>query len=807
MPGIDPIFHCHHLSVCRDAKPVAQKKRKMGGERADAVKEETAKLFKAGFIREVKYSTWLANVVMVKKSNGKWRMCTDYTDLNKACPKDAYPLPHIDTLVDGAAGQQRLSFLDAYSGYNQIPMYPPDEAKTAFITDSANFCYKVMPFGLRNAGATYQRLMDKIFQRQIGTCMEVYVDDMVIKSASAYNHLQDLVAIFEEVRRHHMRLNPAKCTFGVTGEKFLGFMLSERGIEANPDKCQAIINMRSPRNVKEVHRLVGRIASLARFLPKFQWTDECEASFQNFKATLAAPPLLAKPDSRLDMIIYISVSDKDISTALVQEQSEQVPVYFISRVLQDAETRYQHLEKTVLALVHTARRLRHYFQSHRIIIRTDCPIVKVLRRPELAGRMVAWSVELSQFDIHFEPRGPVKAQSMADFINEFTPQAVPKPLTWTLHVDGSTNQQGSRAGIILEGPGKILVELSLCFDFKASNNQAEYEALLAGLRLAKDLGVTRVKCWSDSQIVAGQVNGTFQTKEPTLQLYFHAFQKLRDDFEEVHVEHIPRELNARADQLAKLASTKKNSHLCSIIQQELQTPSVGITECLHIQQEEHDWMTKIKRYLSTGELPSDPLEAKKLRVVAARYTLIAGELYKRGISSPLLKCLTSEQAHYVIREIHEGVCGTHSGGRTLAAKVIRAGYYWPTITTDCMKFTQQCKPCQLHGPLTNLPAEELHFITAPWPFLVWGMDILGPFPLAKGQVKFLIVAVDHFTKWIEAEAIAIISASNVQKFFWKNVVTRFGVPYALSRIMACNSQIVASTNSWRGSISSIMLRL
>nr|KYP61737.1 Transposon Ty3-I Gag-Pol polyprotein [Cajanus cajan] len=224
----------------------------MGGERAQAVREETTKLLQAGFIREFKYSSWLANVVMVKKANGKWQMCTDYTDLNKACPKDAYPLPHIDALVNGAAGHQSLSFLDAYSGYNQVPMYPPDEEKTVFITDSTNFCYKVKPFFLRNAGATYQRLMDKIFQRLIGKCMEVYLDDMVIKSASTDDHIRDLETIFDEVRRHHMRLNLAKCTFGVAGGKFLGFMLSKRGIEANPDKCQAIVNMRSPHNVKEV---------------------------------------------------------------------------------------------------------------------------------------------------------------------------------------------------------------------------------------------------------------------------------------------------------------------------------------------------------------------------------------------------------------------------------------------------------------------------------------------------------------------------------------------------------------------------
>nr|KYP64607.1 Transposon Ty3-I Gag-Pol polyprotein [Cajanus cajan] len=165
MPGIDPKFLCHRLAVCRDARPVAQKKRKMGDEKRKAANAEVKKLLQARFIREVTYTTWLANVVLVRKSNGKWRMCTD---LNKACPKDAYPLPCIDRLVDGASGHSIFSFLDAYSGYNQIRMHPSDEEKMAFITENANFCYQVMPFGLKNAGATYQRLMDRVFREQIG---------------------------------------------------------------------------------------------------------------------------------------------------------------------------------------------------------------------------------------------------------------------------------------------------------------------------------------------------------------------------------------------------------------------------------------------------------------------------------------------------------------------------------------------------------------------------------------------------------------------------------------------------------------
>jgi len=182
--------------------------------------------------------------VLVKKANGKWRMCTDYTNLNKPCPKDTYPLPSIDRLVDSAVGHKVLSFLDAYSWYNQIPMYPPNKEKTAFITEEANFYYEVMPFGLKNVRATNQRLMDKVFRHLIGRCMEVYVDDMVGMSDSLEQHVKDLDEVLVTVRKYDMRLNPEKCVFGVAGGKFLGFMLTHKGIEANPDKCQAVVDMR-----------------------------------------------------------------------------------------------------------------------------------------------------------------------------------------------------------------------------------------------------------------------------------------------------------------------------------------------------------------------------------------------------------------------------------------------------------------------------------------------------------------------------------------------------------------------------------
>jgi len=199
MPDIDPDFLCHHLSMDNTVRPMRQRRRKFNEERRLVVREETQKLLSAGHIREIQYPEWLVNVVLVKKANGKWRMCVDFTDLNKACPKDSYPLPSIDTLVDSASGCEMLSFLDAFSGYNQIKMHLRDKGKTTFMTKTCSYCYKVMPFGLKNAGSTYQRLMDKVLAPMLGKNVQAYVDDMVVTSRDRRRHTTDLEKLFATI--------------------------------------------------------------------------------------------------------------------------------------------------------------------------------------------------------------------------------------------------------------------------------------------------------------------------------------------------------------------------------------------------------------------------------------------------------------------------------------------------------------------------------------------------------------------------------------------------------------------------------
>ena len=271
----------HYLNVDLEKKPVQQRGRIFPPERNKAVMDEVNKLLVANFIREVYYTKWLANIVMVKKANRKRKMCVDFTNLNNACPNDSLPLPRIDQLVDSTAEHKLLTFMDTFSRYNQIQMAEEDHEKTAFITSQGLYCYKVMPFGLKNARASYQRLVNQMFNKQIGRNIEVYVDDILVKSKEEEDHLDDLKETFNTLRQYSMKLNPSKCAFGVSSGKFLRFMVSQRGIEANPEKVRAILEMSSPKTIKKVQYLTGRVAALNRFVLKA--TDKCLSFFKTLK--------------------------------------------------------------------------------------------------------------------------------------------------------------------------------------------------------------------------------------------------------------------------------------------------------------------------------------------------------------------------------------------------------------------------------------------------------------------------------------------------------------------------------------------
>jgi hypothetical protein len=342
MPGTLRDVAEHSLDIQAGARPVKQPLRRFDEEKRRAIGEEIHKLMAAGFIKEVFHPEWLANPVLVKKKGGKWRMCVDYTGLNKACPKVPYPLPRIDQIVDSTAGCETLSFLDAYSGYHQIRMKESDQLATSFITPFGMYCYITMPFGLRNAGATYQRCMNHVFGEHIGRTVETYVDDIVVKTRKASDLLSDLETTFKCLKAKGVKLNPEKCVFRAPRGMLLGFIVSERGIEANPEKIAAITNMGPIKDLKGVQRVMGCLAALSRFISRlgerglplyrllrkperFTWTPEAEEALGNLKALLTSAPILVPPAAGEALLIYVAATTQVVSVAIVPRHPRLSP--------------------------------------------------------------------------------------------------------------------------------------------------------------------------------------------------------------------------------------------------------------------------------------------------------------------------------------------------------------------------------------------------------------------------------------------------------------------------------------------------
>ncbi|KAL5583474.1 hypothetical protein UlMin_015916 [Ulmus minor] len=390
-----------------------------------------------------------------------------------------------------------------------------------------------------------------------------------------------------------------------------------------------------------------------------------------------------------------------------------------------------------------ARKLRSYFQAHTVIIPTKFPLKQVFQKPEASGRLAKWSIELGEFDIQFKPRTAIKGQALADFIAEFTytPEMSEKLTTqtqnsqWKLYVDGSSTKTSFGAGIILVSPDGVKLSCAVRFKFKATNNQAEYEALLSGLRLAKEVSARHLTIYSDSQLVVSQVNSEFQAKGEKMASYLEKAKEAMNLFDTVSIIQVPRAKNTNADALARLVTGLEEQLLKTFPIEILEAPSIDKPEQV-------------------------------------------GSIVK-GFSSPSLLCLDEDRGKFTLEEVHAGVCGNHSSGRTLAHRILRQGYYWPTIQTDSLDFVHKCDKYQRFSAIPRQAPEDLTTVTSPWPFAKWGIDLIGPLPTARGQLKYAVVAIDYYTKWVEAEALAKITEQNVTAFIWKNIVCRFGVPHEL----------------------------
>jgi ribonuclease HI len=417
--------------------------------------------------------------------------------------------------------------------------------------------------------------------------------------------------------------------------------------------------------------------------------------------TTLTPPLPGAP-----LLLYVAASHSAVSAALVQEKQDgqvkrQAPVYFVSEVLSLSKKNYIELEKVLYAVLMALRKLRHYFQAYHIIVPSSQPLKDIMRNREVTGRIGKWDVELNEFSIDYVHRSSIQSQALADFIADWTSGAQGEKVTkdvetWTIFCDGSWGTFGAGATAILVAPSKVRTCYAARLDFSCTNNIAEYEALLLGLRKLKAMGIRRAVLKTDSQVIAGHVDKSSKTRDPKLEKYLDTVRRLEASFEGFSVKNIPRGENEHADLLAKPAA--QGLPLPSeVFFETIKAPSVELLEraVLAISPvHSEDWRTEIISFLQGNCLSDDEVYNKRMEARTRPYAIIEGELYEHGVCSPLLKCLSKTEGIELMKEIHAGLCGSHIGSRPLLGKVFRQGFYWPKAASDAADLVQKCENCQ-----------------------------------------------------------------------------------------------------------------
>jgi ribonuclease HI/transposase InsO family protein len=422
-----------------------------------------------------------------------------------------------------------------------------------------------------------------------------------------------------------------------------------------------------------------------------------------------------------------------------------------------------------------------------------------------------WAVEIMGETISFAPWKAVKSQVLADFVAEWVDTQLPaapiQPELWTMFFDGSLMKTGAGAGLLFISPLGKHLRYVLHLHFPASNNVAEYEALVNGLRITIELGVRRLDARGDSQLVIDQVMKNSHCRDPKMEAYYDEVRRLEDKFYGLELNHIARRYET-ADELAKIASGRTTVPL-DVFSRDLHQPSVKTDdtpepekvsalpeapsaqpeaplapegEALRVEEERNgvlpnrDWQTTYLQYLHQGELPLDRAKARRLAWHAKSFVLLGDgkELYHFSPSGILQRCISIAEGQELLQEIHSRACGHHAAPRALVGNAFRQGFYWPTAVVDATRIVRTCQGCQFYAKQTHLPAQALQTIPITWSFAVWGLDLVGPLQKASGGYTHLLVAIDKFSKWIKVRPQNSIRSEHAVAFF-TNIIHRFGV--------------------------------
>jgi ribonuclease HI len=434
------------------------------------------------------------------------------------------------------------------------------------------------------------------------------------------------------------------------------------------------------------------------------------------------------------------------------------------------------------------------------------------------GRLGKWALLMMEFDLTFVPQKVIKGQALAEFLAAH-PVLDDSPLItdlpdeevfsiehkapWELYFDGAsrtesdpdgTPRQRAGAGLVFKTPrGEVMYHSFSLLKEECSNNEAEYEVLIFGLLLALSMDIRSLRAYGDSQLIVRQVNDIYEVRKPELVPYYNVAQKLMEKFQQLEVLHVPRSRNAPADALAKLAAAlvlPSDQSTQVTVEERWLLPAV--LELIPTEYEvntittnavdEHEWLQSFLDYFQHGSLPDDPVKRRQLQRRLPFYVYKAGVLYRRSHGQEiLLRCVNRDEPDKILQEMHHGVYGGHQGGAQMYHGIRLAGYYWPNIMADCLRVARSCHGCQIHGDFKHQPLVPLHPTIPSWPFNAWGIDVISPIdpPSSRGP-RFILVAMDYFSKWAEAVPLWEVKSDNVINFLERNIIYRFGIPHRIT---------------------------
>ena len=721
-----------------DSQPLRGPVYRLSDDRRRSLRKQLGEMLADGRIVP-SFSPWASPVVMVpKKSKGDYRLCIDYRKLNRVTKLDAYPMPTIDYILHSLHGATIFSSLDLKSGYHQMMMHDDDMEKTAFKCEEGLFQFTVLPFGVVNGPASFQRLMEIVLHGLIGKICYVYLDDIVCYSSTPQQHLADLRQILQRLQRSCLTVNIQKCVFGCSSMKYLGHIVGNNGLRTDPEKVQGIFDYPIPTNVKQLERFLGMVTWYGKFIPhlasiaaplnqlrhktaKWEWTDECTASFSQMKSILASEPVLVYPDLSRSFVIHTDASNTGLGAVLLQEiDGELHTIAYASRSLDVCEQNYSTTERECLAVIWALEKWRVYLEGKRFQVVTDHQALTWLfKKARLTGKFARWVLRLQDFcfdvtyrpgALHVVPDALSRAHD-SPIVGNVQSFQTPAPANSTPN-DNSTIDDDSTdencAAPLCENPQTNPIDWIQC-----DGCDRWYHLLCVRLKQKVAQQIPSYSCprckkkrWDTRREME------WQTTEG----------------------NPPDETNTPLPDIVQL----KMEQACD--------PSLVVlitdTDDSHV------------------------------------YRLRDNVLYHYHKSKwKLVVPKTLQQV--VLQACHSKPTAGHLGRTKTLQRLDSLHLWWKGISADVRSFVRACKICRQTKPVFRKPPGLMLSTNSESPWEIVGVDLMGPLPKSYGGNEYLLVAVDHYSKWVEVFPLRKATGKAVACLIVRQLFSRYGAPKRL----------------------------